>query len=63
MNNEHTFTELDDFAEIPASFVIENITETENSEIADEIEISYSAIEEQKTIIKEFESKESTDFE
>lgn len=50
MNNEHTFTELDDFAEIQTmaiseqNFVIENITES--SEVADEIEVSYNTIEE-----------------
>lgn len=61
MNNEHTFTELDDFAEIPTmaiseqNFVIENITES--SEVADEIEISYNTIEDKD----EEEMKESED--
>ncbi|KAL7049161.1 hypothetical protein ACKWTF_003617 [Chironomus riparius] len=65
MNNEHTFTELDDFAEIPTmaiseqNFVIENITES--SEVADEIEISYNTIEDRE--IKECEDKiEDLDF-
>lgn len=50
INNDHSFTGLDDFAEIPTNFVIESITETDNAEVADEIEISYDTTEDKDSI-------------